>query len=84
MPERSGPIPPLGRQRRLSLPSALTTLPGAAQRRRLLSLLLACGLVALLRPYWPLDLLPGWTVGALLLWTVIELLRLAWWPRRWR
>jgi hypothetical protein len=68
----------------LSLPPELTTLPGAGQRRRLLLLLLSCALVALLRPYWPLILLPGWTVGALLLWTVLELLRLAWWPQRWR
>lgn len=72
------------RRLRISLPPDLTTLPGARQRRRLLILWLVCGLVALLRPYWPLILLPGWTVGVLLLWTVFELLRLAWWPRRWR
>lgn len=72
------------RRLRISLPPDLTTLPGARQRRRLLTLWLVCGLVALLRPYWPLILLPGWTVGVLLLWTVFELLRLAWWPRRWR
>lgn len=74
----------LRRIRDLDLPPAWSTLPGASQRRRLLALLLTCGLLVLLRPYWPLNLLPGWTVGALLLWTVLELLRLAWWPRRWR
>ncbi|MFM8525449.1 MAG: hypothetical protein ACKOCM_07505 [Cyanobacteriota bacterium] len=75
---------PLFRRLRWSLPPDLTTLPGARQRRRLLLLLLACGLVALLRPFLPVMLLPGWIVGLLLLWTVVELLRLAWWPQRWR
>ena len=76
--------PPLFRRFRITLPPALTTLPGAGQCRRLLALVLAVALVLLLRPYWPLIFLPGWTIGALLLWTVIELLRLAWWPQRWR
>jgi hypothetical protein len=40
--------------------------------------------VMLLRPYGPVVLLPGWLVGALLLWGVWELLCWAWWPRRWR
>ncbi|MFO7630595.1 MAG: hypothetical protein R6W06_14010 [Prochlorococcaceae cyanobacterium] len=66
------------------LPQLLTSLPGAAQRRRALRLLAAAGLAMLLRPYWPLVLLPGWLLGALLLWAVLELLRWAWWPRRWR
>jgi hypothetical protein len=28
-------------------------------------------------------LLPGWLVGLVLLWTVVELVLWAWWPRRW-
>ena len=36
------------------------------------------------RPYWPLNFLPGWVVGALLLWASVELLGWIWWPRRWR
>ena len=46
--------------------------------------LAAAGLVLLLRPWWPLIWLPGWVVGLLLLWAVLELLRWIWWPRRWR
>jgi MFS superfamily sulfate permease-like transporter len=49
--------------------------------------LLALGLAMvayLLRPLGPLRWLPGWVVGGLLLWAVVELLRWAWWPRRWR
>ena len=42
------------------------------------------GAVLLLRPYWPLNFLPGWVVGALLLWASVELLGWIWWPRRWR
>ena len=38
----------------------------------------------LLRPLWPQQLLPGWLVGGVLLWAVVELLLWAWWPRRWR
>ena len=30
-----------------------------------------------------LTTLPGWCVGLLLLWAVLELLRWLWWPRRW-
>ncbi|CAK6697796.1 hypothetical protein ICNINCKA_02300 [Synechococcus sp. CBW1107] len=40
--------------------------------------------IYLLRPLVPLLWLPGWVVGCLLLWAVVELLRWAWWPRRWR
>jgi hypothetical protein len=29
-------------------------------------------------------LLPGWLVGGVLLWAVVELVFWAWWPRRWR
>lgn len=82
-PRAMGLLHPL--QRRLpALPPLLSTLPGAPQRRRALQVLAAAGLVMLLRPIWPLALLPGWLVGALLLWAAIELLRWAWWPRRWR
>ncbi len=78
-----GLLPPLP-WRRPALPPLLTTLPGAGQRRRALRVLAAAGLVMLLRPLWPLALLPGWLVGALLLWAALELLGWAWWPRRWR
>ncbi|WP_094555316.1 hypothetical protein [Synechococcus sp. 1G10] len=65
-------------------PRWLTTLPGAAGRRRAL-LALGLAMVAyLLRPLGPLRWLPGWVVGGLLLWAVVELLRWAWRPRRWR
>ncbi|MCT0224540.1 hypothetical protein [Synechococcus sp. CS-1328] len=66
------------------LPPLLTTLPGAAQRRRTLQIWAAAGVVLLLRPYPPFRWLPGWSVGLLLLWAVVELLRWACWPRRWR
>jgi hypothetical protein len=42
------------------------------------------GVLMLLRPLWPLQLLPGWLVGSVLLWAVVELVLWAWWPRRWR
>jgi len=32
----------------------------------------------------PLRLLPGWVVGLLLVWALLETLRWLWWPRRWR
>jgi hypothetical protein len=35
-----------------------------------------------LRPYLPLRLLPGWLVGGLLVWALVELLLWLWWPRR--
>jgi len=66
------------------LPPVLTELPGWRQRRRLLQVWAAAGLLILLRPLWPLRLLPGWVVGGVLLWAVAELLLWAWWPRRWR
>ena len=65
------------------LPAYLTTLPGARQRRRALTVWAVTGLVMVLRSAWPLRLLPGWCVGLLLLWAVLELLRWLWWPRRW-
>ena len=58
-------------------------MPGAAQRVRALRVWALAGGVVLLRPFWPLSLLPGWVVGALLLWGVVELLRAVVWPRRW-
>ncbi len=66
------------------LPPSLSTLPGWQQRRRALQVLAVAGLVMLLRPYWPVVLLPGWVVGGLLIWAAFELIRWAWWPRRWR
>lgn len=67
-----------------ALPPELTSLPGWRQRRRVLLLwALAAGLLVL-RQQWPVLLLPGWVVGGLLLWAVLELLRCCWWPRRWR
>ena len=66
------------------LPPLLSTLPGAQQRLRTLRVWALAGAVLLLRPYWPLNFLPGWVVGALLLWASVELLGWIWWPRRWR
>ena len=66
------------------LPPLLSDLPGAAHRRRALTVWGAAGAVMVLRPYWPIRLLPGWVVGSLLLWAVLELLGWIWWPRRWR
>lgn len=40
--------------------------------------------VWLLRPLPLLRQLPGWVVGGLLLWALVELALLAWRPRRWR
>ena len=65
------------------LPPLLAHLPGASQRRRALRLLALAGLTLLLRPWPPFQWLPGWAVGLLLLWAVLELLRWLWWPRRW-
>ena len=74
----------MGLPSRLGLPPSLTQLPGWRQRQRLLlAWLLAAGLL-LLRPLWPLALLPGWLVGAALLWAVLELLGWAWREQRWR
>lgn len=66
------------------LPPSLTLQPGWRQRRRLLQVWALAGVVMLLRAHWPLRLLPGWLVGALLLWALLELLCWVWWPRRWR
>jgi hypothetical protein len=67
-----------------ALPPELTVLPGWRQRRRLLQVWALAGAVMLLRPLWPVRLLPGWLVGALLLWAVLELVLCCWRPRRWR
>ena len=65
-----------------TLPGGSGDQPGWQQRRRAWRVWAAAGLVMLLRPYWPLRLLPGWTVGLLLAWALLELLLLLWWPRR--
>jgi len=72
--------------RRLSeaLPPALTSLPGYQQRQRALRVWAGAGLLLLLRSLWPLRLLPGWLVGLVLVWALLELLVWLWWPRRWR
>lgn len=69
---------------RPTLPPALTRWPGYQQRQRALRVWAAAGLLMLLRPLWPLRLLPGWLVGLLLVWCLLELLLWLWWPRRWR
>lgn len=51
--------------------------------RSAVAAVLAIG-VWLLRPLPLLRQLPGWVVGLLLLWALVELAWLAWWPRRWR
>lgn len=65
-----------------SLSPLLSELPGAAQRRRLLLATLLAALVLLLRPWPPFQWLPGWCVGVLLLWALIELVLWLWWPQR--
>jgi hypothetical protein len=82
---RLPPLPPwLPRPPLPQLPPLLSTLPGAEQRLRTLRAWALAGGVLLLRPYWPLNFLPGWVVGALLLWASVELLLWIWRPRRWR
>lgn len=67
-----------------TLPPWLSTLPGASRRRRAVLVAAAALLVFLLRPLSPFLLLPGWVVGGLLIWAVVELLYWSWAPRRWR
>jgi hypothetical protein len=62
----------------------LGDLPGAAQRRRALAAAVLAALALLLRPWPPFQWLPGWCVGGLLLWAVLEAWRWSWRPRRWR
>ncbi|MFN5193771.1 MAG: hypothetical protein ACK5E6_05000 [Cyanobacteriota bacterium] len=59
-------------------------LPGAPQRRRAWAVALLAGGVLLLRPWPPFLWLPGWLVGLLLLWALVEWVGCLWWPRRWR
>ena len=59
-------------------------LPGWRQRRRVLQLWAVAGVLLLLRPYWPVRLLPGWVLGSILLWALTELVLCCWRPRRWR
>ena len=66
-----------------SLPPLLGSLPGSRQRRRALLLAVVAVLVALLRPWPPFRLMPGWSVGLLQLWALLEIARWLWWPRRW-
>ncbi|MEB3199501.1 MAG: hypothetical protein VKK62_03090 [Synechococcaceae cyanobacterium] len=68
----------------LWLPPLWRHLPGAAQRRRAALVLLAALLCFALRPWPPFQWLPGWAVGGLGLWALLELLRWCWRPRRWR
>jgi hypothetical protein len=74
----------LARLPRPHLPASLTLAPGWSQRQRALRVWAAAGLLMVLRPFWPLRLLPGWCVGLVLLWALLEALRWLWWPRRWR
>ncbi len=67
-----------------ALPPALTSLPGAGQRRRTLLAAVLAALALVLRPWPPFLWLPGWCVGGLLLWALVELLALLYRPRRWR
>lgn len=67
---------------RFALPPLFTTLPGAGQRRRLLLASLLAGSVWLLRPWPPLQWLPGWCVGLLLLWALVEWVAWLWSPQR--
>ena len=78
-----GLLPPIrDRLPKLVLPATLTVLPGWRQRRRALRVWAAAGLLMLRRPHLPLRLLPGWVVGSLLVWALVELLLWLWWPRR--
>lgn len=66
------------------VPSEHASLPGSRQRQRALLALALAGLFWLLRPWLPFQLVPGWVVGALLFWALLELLRWTWRPQRWR
>ena len=62
----------------------LLDLPGSGQRRRALVAAALGILVLLLRPWPPMLWLPGWCVGGLGLWALVEVLLWLWRPRRWR
>jgi hypothetical protein len=70
--------------RRPVLPPYLSSLPGSGQRLRALRVMGLAVLVLVLRPWVPFSWLPGWVVGGLLLWALLELCGWVWWPRRWR
>ncbi|MFZ0409396.1 MAG: hypothetical protein WAM11_15000 [Cyanobium sp.] len=67
-----------------ALPPLFSSLPGAAQRRRTVLVAALAALAFLLRPWPPFLWLPGWCVGGLLLWALVELLGCLYRPRRWR
>lgn len=58
--------------------------PGQAQRLRARIATLLAAAALLLRPWPPFQWLPGWCVGGLLIWAVLETALWQWWPRRWR
>lgn len=74
----------MGLLERLRSPLLRPGLPGWQQRQRALWVWAATGGVMLLRPWLPLRLLPGWLVGLLFVWALLEALLWLWWPRRWR
>ena len=78
-PLRPDPRRPVGWFR---LPPLLISLPGAAQRRRLLLASLLAGWARWLRPGPPLQWLPGWCVGLLPFWALVEWLVWLWSPQR--
>ena len=58
--------------------------PGRWQRWRALVLVGIALLVWGLRWLWPLQGWPGWIVALLFAWAGFELIRLCWFPHRWR
>ena len=58
--------------------------PGRWQRWRTFSLVSIALLVWGLRWLWPLQGWPGWIVALLFAWAGLELIRLCWFPHRWR
>jgi len=58
--------------------------PGRWQRWRTLVLVGIALLVWGLRWLWPLQGWPGWIVALLFAWAGFELIRLCWFPHRWR
>ncbi|MFO8238596.1 MAG: hypothetical protein R6U00_10205 [Prochlorococcaceae cyanobacterium] len=59
--------------RRPVLSPYLSSLPGSGQRLRALRVMGLAVLVLVLRPWVPFSWLPGWVVGGLLLWALLEL-----------
>lgn len=58
--------------------------PGFSQRRRALVACVVTLFVWGFRWVWPLQLIPGWVVVVLVVWALVELIRLLLWPQRWR